>query len=65
MGVTISGMMIKVDGTVMTDIKGLMTTVKGNAMLQLSGGIIMIHVKGHSGDIGNDYADRFVCERLP
>jgi ribonuclease HI len=25
-----------------------------------SGGIIMIHVKGHSGDIGNDYADRFV-----
>ena len=20
----------------------------------------MVHVKGHSGDIGNDYADRFV-----
>eukprot|EP01047_Picozoa_sp_COSAG01_P050519 COSAG01_NODE_5116_length_4457_cov_5.704161_5_plen_191_part_00 len=25
-----------------------------------SGGVIMIHVKGHSGDIANDYADRFV-----
>ena len=25
-----------------------------------SGGVIMVHVKGHSGDIGNDYADRFV-----
>jgi len=26
----------------MTDVKGLMTTVKGSAMLTLSGGIIMI-----------------------
>jgi type VI secretion system secreted protein VgrG len=42
MGVTVSGMMIKIDGTVMTDVKGLMTTVKGSAMLTLSGGIIMI-----------------------
>ena len=25
-----------------------------------SGGVKMIHVKGHSGDIANDYADRFV-----
>ena len=25
-----------------------------------SGGVTMIHVKGHSGDIANDYADRFV-----
>lgn len=25
-----------------------------------SGGVIMVHVKGHSGDIGNDYADAFV-----
>jgi type VI secretion system secreted protein VgrG len=41
-GVTISGLMVKIDGTVMTDVKGLMTTVKGSAMLQLSGGIIMI-----------------------
>ena len=25
-----------------------------------SGGVQMIHVKGHSGNIANDYADRFV-----
>ena len=25
-----------------------------------SDGVIMVHVKGHSGDIGNDYADTFV-----
>ena len=25
-----------------------------------NGGVIMIHVKGHSGDIGNDYADTVV-----
>ena len=41
-GVTITGMMVKIDGTIMTDVKGTMTTVKGSAMLQLSGGIIMI-----------------------
>jgi type VI secretion system secreted protein VgrG len=35
-------MMIKIDGTVMTEVKGLMTQVKGTAMLQLGGGIIMI-----------------------
>ena len=25
-----------------------------------SHGVIMVHVKGHSGDIGNDYGDTFV-----
>jgi type VI secretion system secreted protein VgrG len=42
MGVTVTGLMVKVDGQIMTEVKGLMTTVKGNAMLQLSGGILMI-----------------------
>jgi type VI secretion system secreted protein VgrG len=41
-GVTISGMMIKIQGQVMTEVEGTMTTVKGDAMLTLSGGIIMI-----------------------
>ncbi len=42
MGVTVSGMMIKIEGQVQTEVKGLMTQVSGSAMLQLSGGIIMI-----------------------
>ena len=42
MGVTVNGMMIKIDGQVMTDVHGLMTTVKGDAMLTLGGGILMI-----------------------
>ncbi|MBS0522963.1 MAG: type VI secretion system tip protein VgrG [Proteobacteria bacterium] len=42
MGVTVSGMMIKIDGQVMTEVKGLMTQVQGTAMLQLAGGIITI-----------------------
>jgi type VI secretion system secreted protein VgrG len=41
-GVTVSGMIIKVDGQVMTEVKGLMTRVQGTAMLQLGGGIITI-----------------------
>jgi type VI secretion system secreted protein VgrG len=42
MGITLSGMMIKIDGQIQTEVKGLMTQVSGTAMLQLSGGIIMI-----------------------
>lgn len=42
MGVTVTGLMIKINGTVQTDVKGLMTNVTGTAMLQLSGGILMI-----------------------
>jgi type VI secretion system secreted protein VgrG len=42
MGVTVNGMMIKIDGQVMTDVHGLMTKVTGDAMLTLGGGILMI-----------------------
>ncbi len=42
-GVTIQGMMIKIQGTVQTDVKGLMTTVSGDAMLTAKGGIVMIN----------------------
>jgi type VI secretion system secreted protein VgrG len=35
-------MMIKIEGQVMTTVQGTMTTVKGDAMLTLSGGITMI-----------------------
>jgi type VI secretion system secreted protein VgrG len=41
-GVTIKGMMVKVEGQVQTSIKGLMTEVKGDAMLQAKGAITMI-----------------------
>lgn len=43
MGVTIKGMMIKVEGTVQTQVKGLITQVNGDAMLQARGGITMIN----------------------
>ena len=43
MGVTIKGMMIKVEGTVQTQVKGLITQVNGDAMLQAKGGITMIN----------------------
>ncbi len=42
MGVTIKGAMIKIEGTAMTDVKAPMTTVSGDGMLTLKGGIIMI-----------------------
>jgi type VI secretion system secreted protein VgrG len=41
-GVTISGMVIKIEGQVQTQLKGLMTQLGGDAMLQVQGGIIMI-----------------------
>jgi type VI secretion system secreted protein VgrG len=43
MGVTIKGMMIKVEGQVMVDVDAPLTTVKGDAMLTLKGGITMIN----------------------
>ena len=43
MGITIKGMMIKIEGQVQTQIKGLMTQVNGDAMLTLKGGITMIN----------------------
>ncbi len=41
-GVTIKGMMVSVEGQVQTSVKGMMTEIKADAMLQQSGGIIMI-----------------------
>jgi type VI secretion system secreted protein VgrG len=41
-GVTVTGMIVKINGMMLTEVKGLNTQVKGDAMLQLSGGIIMI-----------------------
>lgn len=43
MGVTIQGMMIKIEGQIETEIKGVMTSIKGDAMLQAQGGITMIN----------------------
>ena len=43
MGVTIKGMMIKVEGTVQTSVKGLMTQVNGDAMLTVKGALTMIN----------------------
>lgn len=42
MGVTIQGMMIKINGQVQTQVQGLMTQIQGSAMTQISGGIMMI-----------------------
>ncbi len=42
-GVTIKGMMISVEGQMMTEVKGLMTQVTADAMLQAQGAITMIN----------------------
>jgi type VI secretion system secreted protein VgrG len=42
-GITIKGIMIKVEGSAMVDAKAPMTTVKGDGMLTLKGGITMIN----------------------
>lgn len=42
MGVTIKGMMIKIEGQIQTEVKGMMTQINGSAMLQAQGGITMI-----------------------
>jgi type VI secretion system secreted protein VgrG len=42
-GITIKGMMVKVEGEIQTSIKGAMTQVNGDAMLQLKGGVTMIN----------------------
>ncbi len=44
-GITVTGTMIKIDGQVLTEVKGLMTQVQGTAMLQLGGGIISIGLR--------------------
>ncbi len=43
MGVTINGMMIKVEAQIQAEVKALMTQVSGDAMLQEKGGIVMIN----------------------
>lgn len=43
MGVTITGMMIKIQGQIQTQIQGLMTQVNADAMLQIKGAITMIN----------------------
>ncbi len=42
-GVTIKGIMVKIQGTAMTDIKAPMTQVKGDGMLILKGGMTLIN----------------------
>jgi type VI secretion system secreted protein VgrG len=42
-GVTISGIMLKLEGTAMMDVKAPITQVKGDGMLRLNGGITMIN----------------------
>ena len=41
-GITITGMMVKVQGQVQTQIQGLLCQVSGDAMLQAKGGVTMI-----------------------
>ena len=43
MGVTITGMMIKIQGQMQTQVQGLMTQINGDAMLIIKGGITMIN----------------------
>jgi len=42
-GITIKGLMVKVEGEVQTSIKGAITQVNGDGMLQLKGGVTMIN----------------------
>jgi type VI secretion system secreted protein VgrG len=43
MGVTINGMMIKIEGQIQAQVTALMTQVNGDAMTQVKGGIVMIN----------------------
>jgi len=42
-GITIKGMMVKIEGTTTADMKSPMTTVKGDGMLTLKGSLTMIN----------------------
>ena len=42
-GITIKGIQVKIQGSAMADMKTPMTTVKGDAMLTLKGGVTMIN----------------------
>ena len=41
-GISVTGMMVKLNGQVQTQVQGLMTQISADAMLQISGGITMI-----------------------
>jgi type VI secretion system secreted protein VgrG len=43
MGVTITGMMIKIDAKVQADLQAVMTNVKGNGIVTVKGGLTMIN----------------------
>ena len=43
MGVTIKGMMVKIEGQIQTEVKGMMATLQGSAMTTVKGGITMIN----------------------
>jgi type VI secretion system secreted protein VgrG len=42
-GISIKGLMVKIEGQVMLDLKSVMTTVNGNGMLTLKGAIAMVN----------------------
>ena len=42
-GITIKGIMVKIEGSAKVDMKSPMTTVKGDGMLTLKGGVTMIN----------------------
>jgi type VI secretion system secreted protein VgrG len=42
-GITIKGMKVSIEGSIATEVKGVMTTVKGDGMLTLKGGVTMIN----------------------
>jgi type VI secretion system secreted protein VgrG len=41
-GVTITGMTVKVEGSIQTQIKGAITQINGDGMVQVQGGVIML-----------------------
>ena len=41
-GVTLEGMTVKIDASLQAEVKGLMTAIKGDAMLETKGGITMM-----------------------
>jgi type VI secretion system secreted protein VgrG len=42
-GITMSGMMVKIEGTAMLESKAPMHTVKGDGMLMVNGGVVMVN----------------------
>lgn len=42
-GITIKGMMVKIEGKTTTDVKGAITSVDGKAMVKIKGGVTMIN----------------------